>query len=170
MRIINPDHIKVVIHLTNRGPYLQLLSIQVCELSLGYAKVMVDLERKHLNLFGGVHGGVYASLIDSATYWAVYCDVEKDAGYISIDLSVDNLAPVKEGRLIAEGRRIKAGKSIFVAEATITDHKGRPLAHGKSKQMLTPGRQSIAQAVAAMGGQPLPPKFIIVDETEETGR
>lgn len=170
MQRLNPNHIAAVIDLINRGPYFQLLSMQVAELSLGYSRVVVDLERKHLNPFGGIHGGVYSSLIDTATYWAVYCDVAEDAGYISIDVSVDNLAPVKGGRLIVEGRRIKAGRSICIAEATVTDHKGRPVAHGKSKQMVTLGLQSIAQAVSAMGGQPLPPKFIIADETEGTCR
>lgn len=160
MRRLNPDHLKAVIDLINRGPYFQLLSMQVTELGLGYSKVVVDLERKHHNPFGGIHGGVYSSLIDTATYWAVYCDVEENNGYISIDVSVDNLAPIKKGLLIVEGKRIKAGRSICVAKATVTDDKGKILAHGKSKQMITPGLQLISQAVAAMGYQSLPPKYI----------
>jgi len=160
MRILNPDHIEEVMDLINRGPYFQLLSMKVTELGLGYSKVVVDLERKHHNPFGGIHGGVYSSLIDTATYWAVYCDAEENAGYISIDVSVDNLAPIKEGRLIVEGKRIKAGRSISIAEATVTDNKGKYLAHGKSKQLVTPGLQSISQAVSAMGYPSLPPKYI----------
>lgn len=160
MRLLNPDHIKSVLDLINQGPYFQLLSMQVYELGFGYSKVMVDLERKHLNPFGGIHGGVYSSLIDTATYWAIYCDIEENVGYISIDVSVDNLAPIKEGRLIVEGKLIKAGRSICIAEATITDHNSKYLAHGKSKQMVTPGLQSISQAISAMGYQSLPPKFI----------
>lgn len=170
MQRLNPDHIAAVIDLINRGPYFRLLSMQVAELGLGYSRVEVDLERKHLNPFGGIHGGVYSSLIDTATYWAVYCDVEESAGYISIDVSVDNLAPVKEGRLIVEGKRIKAGRSLCIAEATVTDAQGLPVAHGKSKQLVTPGLQSISQAVATMGGQPLPPKFIISDEPKGISR
>lgn len=168
MRRLNPDHLQAVIDLINQGPYFQLLSMQVTELGLGYSRVVVDLERKHLNPFGGIHGGVYSSLIDTATYWAVYCNVEENAGYISIDVSVDNLAPVKEGRLIVEGKLIKAGRSISIAEATITDNKGKYLAHGKSKQMVTPGLQSISQAVSAMGYQSLPAKFIIADDLDRT--
>ncbi|HBI73241.1 MAG TPA: PaaI family thioesterase, partial [Lachnospiraceae bacterium] len=119
MRKPNPEHMKSVIDLINRGPYFQLLSMKVCDLGLGYSKVVVDLERKHLNPFGGIHGGVYSSLIDTAAYWAVYCDVQEDAGLISLDIKVDNLAPIKEGRLVVEGKRIKAGRSICIAEAAI---------------------------------------------------
>ncbi len=164
MRLINPDHIKEVIDLINRGPYFQLLSMQIYELGIGYSKVLVDLERKHLNPFGGIHGGVYSSLIDTAAYWAVYCHVEENAGYISMDVSVDNLAPVKEGRLIVEGKLIKAGRSICITEAMVNDNNGRHLAHGKSKQMVTPGLQSISHAISTMGHQSLPPKFIITDD------
>jgi uncharacterized protein (TIGR00369 family) len=157
---LNPDHIAAVIELINRGPYFQLLSMQVTRLGIGFSEVVVDLERKHLNPFGGIHGGVYSSLIDTAAYWAIYCDLEENAGYITIDVSVDNLAPVKEGRLTVKGERIRVGRNICIGEATVTDYRGRPIAHGKSKQMVTNGLQSIAQAVSSMQGRMLPPKFI----------
>lgn len=160
MKTLNPDHIKEVIALINQGPYFRLLSMKVSDLGKGFAKVEIDIENKHLNPFGGIHGGVYSSLIDTAAYWAVYCDVEEDAGLISLDIKVDNLASVKEGHLVVEGKLIKAGRIICMAEAFIMDGRGKFLAHGTSKQMVIQGRQTIAQAVSSMGYKPLPPKFI----------
>ena len=160
MKRINPEHIKAVLDLCKLGPFLRLLSMEVRELGEGYSKVEVSIETKHLNPFGGVHGGVYASLIDSATFLAVYCDVEENAGLITLDLKVDNLASVREGRLIVEGKRIKAGRRICLAEAAIFDGRGKQLAYGTSKQMVTPGLQTMEQVGSAMGYQPLPPKFI----------
>jgi uncharacterized protein (TIGR00369 family) len=121
LKTLNPDHIKAVLDLINQGPYFRLLSMKVSEMGKGFAKVEMDIENKHLNPFGGVHGGVYSSLIDTAAYWAVYCDVEEDAGLISLDVKVDNLAPVKEGHLVVEGKRIKAGESICIADAAVID-------------------------------------------------
>ena len=144
----------------NHGPYFRLLSMRVCDIGKGFATVEMNVRNKHLNPFGGVHGGVYSSLIDTATYWAVYGDVDEDAGLISLDVSVDHLAPVKEGSLVVEGKRLKAGKRICMAEAVITDGSGKTLAHGTSKQMVLPGLQTIAQAASAMGCNPLPPKFV----------
>ena len=69
MREINPEHVKAIIELCNHGHYFRLLSMGVRELGRGYCRVEVELEDKHLNPFGGVHGGVYASLIDTAAYW-----------------------------------------------------------------------------------------------------
>ena len=167
MQKLNPEHIRTVIDLINQGPYFRLLSMEVRELGKGYCKVEVNLENKHLNPFGGIHGGVYSSLIDTAAYWAVYCDVEENAGLISLDIKVDNLAPIKEGRLVVEGKRIKAGRSICIAEAVILDSQGKYLAYGTSKQMVTPGLQTIAQAVSAMGYKPLPPKFVDENDIEQ---
>jgi len=160
LKKLNPDHIREVLHLINQGPYFRLLSMRVRDVGKGFATVEMNVENKHLNPFGGVHGGVYSSLIDTATYWAVYGDVDEDAGLISLDVSVDHLAPVKEGSLVVEGKRIKAGKRICMAEAVILDGSGKTLAHGTSKQMVLPSLQTIAQAASALGYQPLPPKFV----------
>ena len=160
MKKLNPDHLREVLHLINHGPYFRLLSMRVREIGKGFAIVEMNVRNKHLNPFGGVHGGVYSSLIDTATYWAVYGDVDEDAGLISLDVSVDHLAPVKEGSLVVEGKRLKAGKRICMAEAVITDGGGKTLAHGTSKQMVLPGLQTIAQAASAMGCKPLPLKFV----------
>jgi uncharacterized protein (TIGR00369 family) len=163
LKRLNPDHIRAVLELINEGPYFRLLSMRVREMGMGFAAVEMQIDQKHLNPFGGIHGGVYSSLIDTAAYWAVYGDVEQNAGLISLDLHIDNLAPVKEGRLLVEGKRIKAGRSICIAEASVMDGRGKCLARGTSKQMVVPGLQTIAQAVSAMGHAPLPPKFINKD-------
>jgi uncharacterized protein (TIGR00369 family) len=68
MRLINPDHIAALLELANRGPYFELLSMRVCELGVGYSRVELDLQEKHCNPFGAIHGGVYSSLIDTAAY------------------------------------------------------------------------------------------------------
>ena len=160
MKKLNPEHIKAILELINQAPYFRLLSMEVKKLDFGYSRVEVDIETKHLNPFGGLHGGVYASIIDTAAYWAVYCELEEDAGLISLDLKVDDLSTAKDGKLIVEGKRIKLGRSICLSEATVTDSQGKLLAHGTSKQMVTTGLQSINQAVTAMGYQSLPPKFL----------
>ena len=160
MRQINPEHINSLLHLINNGPYFELLAMDVYELGMGHAKLKVGLQRKHHNPFGIVHGGVYSSVIDTAAYWAVYCELDENVGYTSIDLSVNNLSAISEGEIVVEGRSIRIGKTICLAEATVKDAHGRMLAHGTSKLMLLNDRQSIEVAIAAMGFQLLPPKFI----------
>jgi uncharacterized protein (TIGR00369 family) len=160
MKTINPEHIKVILDIINQSQYLKLLSVKVCELQSGYCKAEVDLGKKHLNSFGGAHGGVYASLIDTATFCAVYCDLRENISLITIDLKVDNLSSAKEGKLVVEGKQIKIRRSICLSEATIKDIHGKLLAYGTSKQLILEGIQSFSQAASVMGYQSLPPKFL----------
>ena len=159
MRHINPEHIAAILKMINRGPYLELLEIRVCELGIGYARLETDLHEIHYNPFGAVHGGVYSSVIDTATYWAVYCELEEQTGFTTIDLSVNNLSALREGKVFTEGKSIKIGHSICLAEATVKDSRGKLLAYGTSKLMILNADQSVENAFKAMGYDPLPPKF-----------
>ena len=160
MSELNPKHVQKVIDTINRGPYFRHLSMPVKDLGKGYSLVELDIGNEHLNPFGGLHGGVYASAIDTAAYWAVYCELDEDVGLISLDLKVDYLAPVNAGRLIVKGRRIKIGKTICLAEATAFDQNDKWLAHGISKMMVPQGLQTIKDALHFNGAESLPPKFI----------
>ncbi len=160
MAELNPAHVQAVIRAINQGPIFHHLSMPLKEMGAGYAVVELTVGRELLNPFGGIHGGVYAAVIDTAAYWAVYCELEETAGFVSIDLKIDYLAPTSGGLIIARGRSIKVGRSMCLAEATATDREGRWLAHGTSKMLVTPGLQTIADALRFTGSGPLPPKFL----------
>jgi uncharacterized protein (TIGR00369 family) len=159
MSTLNPDHIKAVLAAINQGPYFKLLSMTVVELGMGYSIAEVEMGNKHLNPFGGVHGGLYASAIDTAAYWAVYCELDEDMGFTSIDLKIDYLVPAKEGKLLTMGKSIKIGKTICLAEATVLNEQNKCIAHGTSKMMVMSGSQIIKE-VLHISTQSLPPKFI----------
>lgn len=157
---VNPEHIEKVIELANQSPYFQLLSMRLEELRAGYCKTVVDLERKHLNAFGGIHGGAYASMVDTAAYWALYCDLPENAGFITLDLTVNNLRAIDHGTVTVEGSVVKRGRSICLCQAEAYDENGKLLAHCLSKQFLSPTLQPISAAVRELGSEPLPPKFL----------
>jgi uncharacterized protein (TIGR00369 family) len=157
---LNPKHVQAVIDIINRGPYFRHLSMPIKDIGLGYSLVELDIGHEHLNPFGGLHGGVYASAIDTAAYWAMYCELDEDVGLISLDLNVDYLAPANVDKMIIRGRRIKMGKTICLAEATAFDQNDKWLAHGISKMMVTQGLQTMKDALDFLGAEYLPPKFI----------
>lgn len=160
MKKINPAHIEMMLKMANQSPYFQLLSMRLCQVDWGVSQVEMDFGEKHMNSFGEIHGGAYASMIDTAAYCAVYCDLAEDVGLISLDLQVDDLGRTQPGKLLAKGKRIKVGRSICLAEATIQDAQGKLLAHGKSKLLVTNGLQSRDQVTAVKEGQAFPPKFL----------
>jgi len=157
---LNPEHIKEVIKFVNEAGYFKLLSISITELGAGYSVVEMPLDEKHINPFGGIHGGAYSSLVDTAAYWALYGDLEETAGLISIDVSVDNLVATRSGTLVAKGTRIKFGKTICVAEVKVFDGAHRLVAYGTSKLMISRELQNIQHTRQSLHMKPFPPKFI----------
>jgi uncharacterized protein (TIGR00369 family) len=160
MKELNPNHVEAVIALINKGPFFRLLSLQIKDLGPGYSLVEMEIGNQHLNPFGGLHGGAYASVIDTAAYWSVYCELEEEAGLTSLDLKVDFLAPANVGKIWVKGRRIKMGRTICLAEAEAFDDQEKCLAHGVSKMMVLHGPQSMKEAVHFLSAASLPPKFI----------
>ena len=161
MKSINPEHVLSLMRRLEAAPFFSLLGMRFQAMEPGYCRLEVLFDHaRHGNAFGGAHGGVYASLIDTVAYWALYCQMEEEQGYTSLDLSVTNLAAIRSGRLIAEGRVIRAGRSICISEGTVKNGDGRLLAHGISKLMLLEGRQSIRALLDVVEGPPLPPKFL----------
>ena len=154
MKIINPEYIDKVNQLVNRSPYFSLLSMKISKVGAGFSELEIDLAEKHLQPFGFVHGGVYASIIDAAAFWSLYYDIDdQDTGVTTVDLKLNYLAPAVSGKLIAKGCQIKMGKTLGYAEAEVTDARGRILAHGTSTVILLPGQ-------GLKGSPPLPPKFL----------
>jgi uncharacterized protein (TIGR00369 family) len=157
---LNPEHLKSVIKIINEGPFFRHMSMRVTELGVGYSKVVAEISRKHMNPFGALHGGVYSSVIDTAAYWSAYCDLPEEQGLVSIDLKVDFLAPVIDQTVIVKGKRVKAGKTIYLAEAQMFNEKGHLVAHGTSKLMAIKNKQTMSEVVDYVSAEKLPLKFI----------
>ena len=157
---LNPAHINAVMEAINKGPFFKHLSMTVKDLGVGSCLVELEVGNEHLNPFGALHGGVYAAAIDTAAYWAVYCEVDENVGMISIDLKVDYLAAFKSGKLITKGRSIKIGKTMCLAEAGVFDKNDKWLAHGISKMMVTKSMQTMRKVTDYLNELHLPPKFI----------
>lgn len=154
MKTPNPEHVKRLIRVINSSPYFTLISMKAREIGAGYSLFEIDLKENHLQPFGHVHGGVFASIIDSAASWSLFYAIEdENGGLTSVDLKLNYLAPAVSGKLRAKGGQITLGKTLGYAEAQVTDESGKILAHGTSTIMILPGEAPF------MGTSP-PPKFL----------
>jgi uncharacterized protein (TIGR00369 family) len=154
MKTLNPEYIRRISEFVNRCPYFTLQSMRLVDIGNGVSHLEIDLEKKHLQPFGFVHGGVFASIIDAACFWAIFHSIEDEkASATTVDLKLNYLAPASSGQLIARGSQIKLGRTLGYAEARVTDGEGRLLAHGTSTLMILPNNSMALE-------RPLPPKFL----------
>ena len=158
---MNPEHVRQLLELIDESPFLSTLDIKTTELGKGYARGEVEIKRCHLNAFGGVHGGMYAAMMDHFSYWALYSELDPEMGAITLDLHTDYLRACNDGKLFAEGHLIKAGRQIALCEVAVTDEAGRMMAHGTSKMMCSPTLQPVSAVIETLRpGFVLPEKFL----------
>lgn len=153
MRKINPAWLEGIKKNVNGCPYFQLQSMEITDVSWGVAQLEIDLDTKHLQPFGLVHGGVYSTILDAAGFWGVYSQVEAGVGMTTVELKVNYLSPVKSGKLLAEGRCVRLGRSLGLGEADVRDLNGNLVAHATTTLMVLP-------KLALVDQDGLPPKFL----------
>ena len=95
-------------------------------------------ERRHYNPIGSVHGGVLATLLDTAAGCSVHSTLAPGELYTSLDLTVKFLRPVtvESGRLRCEGSVLQRGRRTALAQAQLYDAEGRLVAHATSTCMI----------------------------------
>ena len=140
MKKVNPKFVSALKEVVNTSPYPHHMKMSLAEISFDHAQIDMELDKCHLQPYGIVHGGVIATLIDTATFWAGFLRLPEDAGLVNVDLKLNYLAPVVNGRLRAEGICIRPGKTISYAEARVFDQSETLIAHGTSSLMALPGK------------------------------
>ena len=83
-------------------------------------------------MWGGIQGGMVAAMLDDVMAFAVGLDLEWGQISPTLELKVSMLNPAKPGRLIAEGRVIKRGRSVGFIEGELFDEEGTLLATASS--------------------------------------
>ena len=136
----NPEYLARLRSGVGKAPLPQLLGMELAEIDFDSCRIDLPLAERHLQPFGIVHGGVLASLIDTATFWAVFLRLPEDDGLVNVDLKLNYLKPVRTGRLRAEGHCLRAGRQVSYAEASVRDEAGGLVAHGTSTLMALPGK------------------------------
>jgi uncharacterized protein (TIGR00369 family) len=101
-------------------PFVQLLGIELVDLERGTATCRLLLNEKHMRGGAFLHGGVTASLIDTATAFAVGSIIGTPANAVTVDLTIHYLRPIlREAIVIA--RVLRAGKRLLTVSAEVFD-------------------------------------------------
>lgn len=117
-----------------------MATIDMCSFRAERGTVTVQMRAQsfHYNPLGSVHGGMIATLMDTAAGCSVHSTLAVGEFYTSLDLTTKFLRPatVESGLLTCAGKVVSRGRRTALAEAQLTDESGRVLAHATSSCMI----------------------------------
>ncbi|MBZ4398870.1 PaaI family thioesterase [Myxococcus faecalis] len=120
------------------APIASLMGFAPVEVSEGRAVFEVEPGEYHYNPIGTVHGGLAATLLDSALGCAVHSTLPVGAGYTTLELHVNMVRAISQdtGKLTCTGEVIHVGGRVATAQAKLTDASGKLYAHGTTTCMV----------------------------------
>ena len=124
-----------------KPPIMDTLDVCGFEPERGRVVVRLRAQEFHYNPLGTMHGGVIATLLDTAAACAVHSTLAAGEAYTSLDLTTKFLRPVTvdSGLLTCEGTVLQRGRRTALAQATLVDEAGRTVAHATSTCMIFDG-------------------------------
>ncbi|MDY7101826.1 MAG: PaaI family thioesterase [Actinomycetota bacterium] len=110
----------------------ELLGMSLLEVDEGRIVFGLEPDARMTNPLGTVHGGIAATLLDSAMSCAVHTTLAADESYTTLDLHVRYVRAARPdgGPLQVEGSVVHRGRRTATAEGRVTDAEGRLVAHG----------------------------------------
>jgi uncharacterized protein (TIGR00369 family) len=115
------------------SPFHTWAGMEVVSAARGAVTIAMELEERHVNLQGFVHGGMLAILGDTACGLSIRSAMEPGRLHVTADLDIHFLAPAKPGTILGRGHAVKVGRSLAFAETAIEDDGGRLLAKAQSR-------------------------------------
>jgi uncharacterized protein (TIGR00369 family) len=105
----------------------------------GESTMWMDVEERHANPMGTVHGGIICDLADAAMGTAYFSTLEEGESFTTLELKINFLRPFWTGRLTAHGRVVSRGRTVGMSECDVEDAEGRLIARASSTCMTLRG-------------------------------
>ena len=122
------------------APIGKLLGLKIASSGKGSATVEFEASARYANPTGTLHGGVFCDLADAAMGVAYLSTLAEGETLTTIELKINFLRPVWNGKLRALARMVRAGKVVGLVECDILDEQQRLVARASSTCMTLRGR------------------------------
>lgn len=112
----------------SRVAYARLLGIEIVRLERGASVLSLEVRPELTRMEGIVHGGAIASLLDSASAFAVLSLLRPEEQTVTVDLTLHFLRPLTGGRVEARAKVLRAGRRVVTVSIEATDSAGKLVA------------------------------------------
>ncbi|MEE8376242.1 MAG: PaaI family thioesterase [Acidimicrobiia bacterium] len=119
-------------------PMASTLAFRLTDFGEGFVEISCTPDGFHYNPYGTAHGGLAATLLDSATGCAVQSQLPAGVGYATLNLAVSYLRPLtaRTGEVRCVGRVVSIGRTVAVSEATLLDPSDKALARATATCLI----------------------------------
>jgi uncharacterized protein (TIGR00369 family) len=108
---------------TESGPTADM-GLELESLEPGHVIFSMKVKDRHKQTHGVVHGGVLATLADTVAAIAAYTTVPKGTHIATVELKINYLEAVDDGRIRADARVLRTGRNFVVVECEIFKERG----------------------------------------------
>jgi uncharacterized protein (TIGR00369 family) len=116
-------------------PVGRLLGLVLQFVEPGRAVFEMQVDERHHNPMGSLHGGIYCDLADAAMGVAYAATLGDGETFTTIELKINFLRAVRKSTLTAEARVVRAGSTLGYIECDVKDPTGRLVARAASTCM-----------------------------------
>ena len=115
-----------------------LMGFKLVEVSKGHAVFSIKADERHYNGLGIAHGGLAATLLDSAMGCAINTMMTPGRIFTTLEMKINYVRPIRSetGEVRCEAKVIHTGGRVATAEGRIVDTDGKLYAHGTATCML----------------------------------
>src|ERR1700740_1043687 len=113
-------------------PIARLLGFVLKSIEPGHAVFEMEIDQRHHNPMGTLHGGIYCDLADAAMGYAYAATLGEGESFTTVELNINFFRPVRDGKLTASAHVVKAGSTLGYVECDVTDSKGKLVAKAAS--------------------------------------
>lgn len=126
--IITDEHRAYAANALHGLPFAKLIGMKLVELRPDEAVIKIEMRDDLRQPSGVLHGGVTATLIDTAMAFAVRTRLAIDEATATIDLTIHYLRPHITGTFTCTAKVVRAGKRIFTVSADVVNEDGKHIA------------------------------------------
>lgn len=123
------QHYRALENLYRSAPINSLFESRIEIPGEGRSRIEFTVTPETFHAAGAAHGTLYFKMLDDAAFYAANT-LATDRFLLTTSFNLHFTKPVREGRIVAEGRWVSGRRRVFVAEARLVDAEGEEIGRG----------------------------------------
>ena len=125
---ITNEHLEIAKSVLHNNEFAKMIGMKLVAMQPSEATIEIEMRDQLRQPHGLLHGGVTATLIDTAMAFAVITVLTKEEKASTVDLNVYYLRPHTEGKVSCTAKIVKAGKRLLTVSAEVANEQGKLIA------------------------------------------